>query len=261
MPAKITAHYTVAASKAELSRVACDYLLKELQSAIAKRGRARIALSGGTTPKEIFALLANEQDRYRNAIDWSAVEIFWVDERCVPPTDAESNYRMTRESLLDRVPIPQSQVFRMEAELEPEVAASRYESLLRNHFRLEGAESPSFDVVMLGLGADGHTASLFPGTAAVDEFGRLVVANHVPQKNCWRITLTWPVINQARNVAFLIAGADKAGPLQTLVKGPYNPDQQPSQLIRPASRILTLLCDQEAAQNTLPASSGEIEIE
>ena len=260
LPIKVVAHYSIAVDKSDLSRVAADYLLDEVQKAVAARGRARIALSGGSTPRELFARLADRADRYYDAMPWSAVEIFWVDERCVAPTDPESNFRMTRESLLDHLPISPNQVFRMEGEVEPELAASRYESLLRNHFRLEGAEAPAFDVVMLGLGVDGHTASIFPNTAAIYEFGRLVVANHVPQKNTWRITLTWSVINQARNVFFLIAGADKAEPLRALVKGPYNPDLLPSQLIRPANRRLALLCDRDAAQLTLPESCGEIEI-
>ena len=117
---------------------------------------------------------------------------------------------MTREAMLDHVPLKPEQIHRMEGELEPEVAAARYESELRNNFRLEGAESPRFDLVALGMGDDGHTASLFPHTEALHEMGRLVVANHVPQKDAWRITLTWPVINRASSVFFLIAGSDKA---------------------------------------------------
>ena len=119
---------------------------------------------------------------------------------------------MTREALLDHVPLRPEQIHRMEGELEPEVAAARYESELRNSFRLEGAECPRFDLVSLGMGDDGHTASLFPHTEALHEMGRLVTANQVPQKDTWRITLTWPVINHARSVFFLIAGADKAAP-------------------------------------------------
>ena len=129
---------------------------------------------------------------------WDKLELFWVDERTVPPDHPESNYRMTREALLDHVPLNPEQIHRMEGELEPEVAAARYESLLRNTFRLEGAETPRFDLIALGMGDDGHTASLFPHTAAIHEMGRLVTANQVPQKDTWRITLTWPVINHAQ---------------------------------------------------------------
>ena len=261
MSIKITVRYSIAADKVDLSRLAADYLLEQIQAAVAKRGRARIALSGGSTPKEMFARLADVAERYREAMPWSAVEVYWVDERCVPPSHIYSNFRMTQEELLELVPIPKDQIFRMEGELEPEVAASRYEAQLRNHFRIEGAESPRFDVIALGLGDDGHTASIFPHTKAVHEFERLVVANYVPQKDSWRITLTCPVINQGRSVFFLISGADKAVPLQRLVEGPRDPDLQPSQLIRPANGNLVLLCDVAATANLrLQASSGLLQI-
>jgi 6-phosphogluconolactonase len=164
---------------------------------------------------------------------------------------------MTREALLDQVPLRPEQIHRIEGELEPEVAAARYESELRNSFRLEGAESPRFDLIALGMGPDGHTASLFPHTDAIHEMSRLVVANHVPQqKQSWRITLTWPVINHASSVFFLIAGADKAAVLNEVLTGPRTPEQLPSQLIWPASGILTLILDQAAAA-LLPATDGE----
>ena len=147
---------------------------------------------------------------WRGRMPWDKLELFWVDERCVPPDNAESNYRMTREALLDRVPLGADQIHRMEGELAPEEAAARYESELRNSFKLEGAERPRFDLIALGMGPDGHTASLFPHTEALHEMSRLVTANHVPQMNTWRITLTWPVINRANSVFFLIGGADKA---------------------------------------------------
>ncbi len=145
----------------------------------------------------------------------------------------------------------------MEGELDPAAAAARYESLLRNAFRLEGAESPRFDLVALGMGPDGHTASLFPHTEAIHEMGRLVVANHVPQqKDSWRLTLTWPVIDQASSVFFLIGGADKAQILYEVLTEPQDPERLPSQLIWPSSGILTLILD-EAAAALLPATDGE----
>jgi len=159
---------------------------------------------------------------------------------------------MTKESLLSKVGIPESNVFRMEGELDPEEAASRYEATLRNSMKLEGAESPLFDLVLLGMGDDGHTASLFPHTEAINEMSRLVVANHVPQKDTWRISLTWPVINHAAEVAFEIIGADKAGVLAEVLTGPRDPEQLPSQLIRPANGKLLFLLD-EAAAAKLPA--------
>jgi len=187
-----------------------------------------------------------------------------VDERCVPPTGAESNYRMTNEAMLAHVPLPSAQVFRMEGELDPEVAASRYEATIRNAFKLEGAETPTFDLVLLGMGDDGHTASLFPHTEALNEMSHIVVPNHVPQKDTWRITLTWPVINQGREVAFLIEGAGKTQVLHDVFLGPYQPEVHPSQLIRPASGQLTLLLDSAAAAK-LPApadgsSTGILEL-
>jgi 6-phosphogluconolactonase len=162
---------------------------------------------------------------------------------------------MTREALLDQVPLAAVQVHRMEGELEPDVAAARYESFLRNAFRLEGAETPRFDLIALGMGPDGHTASLFPHTAALEEVGRLVVANHVQNKEAWRITLTWPVINQGASVFFLIGGADKAQVLSEVFTGPRDTDRLPSQLISPASGILTLILDKASAA-LLPATDG-----
>jgi len=144
----------------------------------------------------------------------------------------------------------------MEGELEPEVAAARYESELRNGFRLEGAETPRFDIVQLGMGPDGHTASLFPHTAALGEMSRLAVANHVQNKDAWRITLTRPVINRGASVFFLIGGADKAQVLKEVMMGPRDPERLPSQLIQPSGGILTLLLDKAAAA-LLPATDGQ----
>jgi 6-phosphogluconolactonase len=165
----------------------------------------------------------------------------------VGPTDPESNYGMVKAALLDKVPLERSQIFRIEGELDPEEAAARYESAIRAAFRLEGAELPKFDMVSLGMGDDGHTASLFPHTAALHELGRIAVANRVPQKDTWRITLTWPVINQAQDVSFLIKGSNKAEVLRRVLLGEYDPETLPSQLIRPANGRLTLLLDTEAA--------------
>jgi 6-phosphogluconolactonase len=158
--------------------------------------------------------------------------------------------------MLDRVPLRREQIHRIEGELEPKEAAVRYESELRSSFGLEGAGTPCFDLVALGMGGDGHTASLFPHTEAIREMSRLVVANHVPQKDAWRITLTWPVINHARSVFFLVAGADKASILKEVLTGPRDPERLPSQLIWPSSGILTLILDKAAAA-LLPAPNGD----
>jgi len=247
---KIT--YVVEPDPAGLAWRAAEHLAELIQEAVAARGRARIAVSGGSTPKATFALLADSGYPFVNRIPWPQVELFWVDERTVPPTDSESNYRMTRETLLDHVSIPPDHIHRIHGELEPEIAAAQYEFDLRRTFRLEGAEGPRFDVVILGMGDDGHTASLFPGTAAIHEMGRLVVANQVPQKDTWRVTLTWPVINHAREVFFLIAGQDKATRLKEVFLGPSDVERLPSQLIWPASGILTLILDAAAASQLPP---------
>ncbi|HUH63805.1 MAG TPA: 6-phosphogluconolactonase [Terracidiphilus sp.] len=249
--------YHVESDAAALARRAAQHLVEKAKEAVAGRGRARIAISGGSTPKAAFALMADLQQPWRAQMPWDKLELYWVDERCVPPDHADSNYRMTRQALLDHVPIPAAQVHRMEGELDPDAAAARYESELRNGFRLEGAETPRFDLIQLGMGPDGHTASLFPHTAAIHEMGRLVTANHVPQqKDSWRITLTWPVINQGASVFFLIGGAEKAERLKEVFTGPRDPERLPSQLIWPASGILTLILDKEAAA-LLPAPDAE----
>jgi len=241
---------------AALARRAAQYFAEMIEEAVDDHGRARIAISGGSTPQAAFALLADPNQPWRSRMPWENLEIFWVDERTVAPDHAESNYRMTREALLDHVPLAPEQIHRIEGELEPEVAAARYESELRNSFRLEGAELPRFDLVALGMGDDGHTASLFPHTGAIQELGRLVVANHVPQKDTWRITLTWPVIDHARSVFFMIGGADKAAILNEVFVGPRDPERLPSQLIWPASGILTLILDKASAA-LLPETNGE----
>jgi 6-phosphogluconolactonase len=230
-----------------LSNAAAEHFLEASKAAIAERGKARIAVSGGNTPKRTFELLANPSQPFLKAMPWEQIELYFVDERCVPPDDKDSNYRMTREALLEKVPLKAEQVFRVEGELEPEAAAARYETVLRSRFRLEGAEVPRFDVLALGMGDDGHTASIFPHTAAIHELGRVVVANHVPQKNTWRVTLTWPVIIEARDIFFLIGGKDKADPLHRVLQGPYDPETLPSQLIQPKSGKLLMLLDRDAA--------------
>uniref|UniRef100_A0A7V4XRQ5 6-phosphogluconolactonase n=1 Tax=Acidobacterium capsulatum TaxID=33075 RepID=A0A7V4XRQ5_9BACT len=263
MPRPFELEYRVFEDAAALSHAAAQHFVDCARAAVAQRGKARVAISGGSTPKSTFALLADPAQPYRAQMPWDQLEIYWVDERCVPPEDADSNYRMTRETLLDKVPIPASQVFRMEGERDPVEAAARYESVIRGQFRLEGAQGPVFDMLALGMGDDGHTASLFPHTEAIHELGRIVVANHVPQKQTWRITLTWPVIVEARDLFFLIAGKDKADPLQRVLEGPYDPETLPSQLIQPRSGKLLMLLDKTAAAN-LPAPGpdgvGKMEI-
>jgi 6-phosphogluconolactonase len=256
MANQLRIEYCVEPDASSLAERAARYFMEKTAAAAAQRGRARIAISGGSTPKAAFRLLADPAQPWREQMPWDKLDLFWVDERCVPPDHPESNYRMTREALLDHVPLRPEQIHRMEGELEPEVAAARYESQLRNSFRLEGAETPRFDLIALGMGEDGHTASLFPHTAAIHDLNHLVTANFVPQKDMWRITLTWPVINQGSTVFFLIGGADKAKILNEVMTGPRDPERLPSQLIWPAGGILTLILDKAAAA-LLPAPVGE----
>ena len=211
----------------------------------------------------MFALLADQTAPYFARVPWDRLHLFWVDERCVPPTDEESNYRMTNEAMLSKVPLPAAQIHRMKGELDPAIAASQYEAVLREEFGRERPGEPNFDLVLLGMGDDGHTASLFPHTAALYEMVALVVANHVLQKETWRITLTWPVINAGRQVAFLIEGTGKTDVLHDVLLGVYDPDARPSQLIRPASGKLTLLLDAAAAAKLPPPGadgSGTLEL-
>jgi 6-phosphogluconolactonase len=256
MAKDLKVEYSVMPDASALAVRAAEQFTQAAEKAVAERGRARIAISGGSTPKATFALLADAGNPWRTRMPWDKVEIFWVDERCVPPDHPDSNYRMTREALLDHVPLKPEQVHRMEGELEPMAGAARYESLLRNSFRLEGAESPRFDLIQLGMGPDGHTASLFPHTEALSEMAHLVTANHVVNKDAWRITLTWPVINNGSSVFFLIGGADKAGVVHEVFTGPNDPERLPSQLIWPSSGILTVILDKAAAA-LLPATDGE----
>jgi len=247
--------YFVDAGSEALAQRTAAYIAERTQEATRARGRARIAISGGNSPRRAFELLAEEP--FRGRIDWERVEIYWVDERAVPPDSADSNYRMAREALLSKVPLKQEQIFRVRGELDAEEAAAKYESDIRGSFRLEGAQMPAFDLIALGMGPDGHTASLFPYTGALHESMRIAVANHVlSQKVAWRITLTWPVINQGRDVFFLIEGEDKAEPLHKALLGDHNPEEIPSQLVRPANGRLTLLLDRAAA-SLLPAPGAD----
>jgi 6-phosphogluconolactonase len=202
----------------------------------------RIALSGGSTPKRVHQLLASTP-----GVRWEHLHVYWGDERAVPPHDEQSNYRMAQESLLAHVPVPANQVHRMRGELDPRHAADEYELVLRDTFGTHPPDTPSFDVSILGIGADGHTASLFPGTAALHETQRWVVANHVPQLDSWRITLTYPVINSARITTVLVTGAEKADAVRRIFD-PNEADRPPAAFIRPTGSLHWFL-DRAAARH------------
>jgi 6-phosphogluconolactonase len=257
MAKTIAVTYRVFGSREAFAQGAAQYYA----GLLAKNGQdhtpVRAAFSGGDTPRPVFELLADRAQPYREQVPWDKLEFFFVDERTVEPTSKDSNYGMARVALFNHVPLQPERIHRMYGELDPEEAAAKYESAIRNGFRLEGAEMPRFDVVSLGMGDDGHTASLFPHTAALHELGRIAVANEVPQKQTWRITLTWPVINQARDVSFMIMGEDKAEVLHRVLFGEYDPEALPSQLIRPANGRLMLLLDEAAAARLpQPAASA-----
>lgn len=233
----------IVSTPAELARAAAGHIAAMAEEATAAQGWFAIALSGGSTPRATYALLAT--DEYASRVDWRSIHIFWGDERCVPPDHPESDYRMAREALLDHVPIPSENVHRIDAELDPTQAADDYEQTLRAFFA--GQDTARFDLVLLGMGEDGHTASLFPGGQALDEHTRWVVANYVDSLSTWRITLTPPVLNAAANVTFLVAGQNKADTLRRVINGPHQPNTLPAQIINPSSGRLMWLVDEAAA--------------
>lgn len=209
------------------------------------RGRFNVVLSGGSTPRAFHTLLAAPP--YRDQVEWSQVHFYWGDDRCVAPDDPESNFRMARETLLDKVPIREAQIHRIHTEEDPVVAANLYADELRQDFALAEGQLPRFDLLYLGMGPDGHTASLFPHTAALAVTEKLVTANYVPKLAVNRITLTYPVLNNAAVIAFLVAGADKADALSAVLEGPRDPETYPSQLIAPRDGDLYWLADSAAA--------------
>ena len=229
----------------ELFAAAAEVVVGAATDAVAQRGRFTISLSGGSTPKSLFNLLATNA---RTVLPWERMFFFWGDERHVPPTDPDSNYRMAEETMLSKVPVPPGNVFRMAAE-NPDAAAvaEDYEKTLRKFFALEPGQVPVFDLILLGMGPDGHTASLFPGTAGLQEKSRLVIANWVEKMKTSRLTFTLPVLNAARCVTFLVSGTDKAAVLRTVLDGDVPAEQYPAKLLRPTDGKLIWLVDRAAA--------------
>jgi 6-phosphogluconolactonase len=236
-----------------LSKAAAFAFVRWAGEAVAARGRFTVALSGGSTPKRLYELLAAEPSR--SQIDWGRIEFFWGDERCVPPDHKDSNYRMAREAMLAHLPIPAEHIHRIQAERSDREAAARdYEAVLARVFGIgRGGEPPALDLILLGMGPDGHTASLFPHTKALEETQRWVVPNHVPQLNTDRLTLTRPILNRGRKVLFLVAGADKAERLAEVCAGPADPKRLPAQSIRPPQGELIWFVESAAAAR-LPSS-------
>ena len=243
---------SVIADAAALAAAAAERFVVAADHAIADRGRFIVALSGGSTPRRTFELLAREP--FASRVNWSRVHVVWGDERCVPPTSAESNYRMARESLLDHVPIPLENVHRMHGEDDPERAAASYEMTLRTLFQtLNGPPSAepgrNIDLALLGLGDNGHTASIFPGSAIVDEQARWVLSEYVSAVSMWRITMTAPLLNASTEILCLVSGRTKASILRQVLEGPRNPRELPAQLIAPTLGRTEWLVDRAAASD------------
>ena len=212
--------FRILADPASVVEATADRFVDAARSAIDERGVFRVALSGGGTPKQVYPLLL--EPRRRDAVDWRAVEFFWGDERSVPPDHPESNFGVAYQMLIAHLPdVRPDRIHRMPAEApDLETAALSYESELRLAFGARGSGPPAFDLIWLGMGPDGHTASLFPGSTALDEHERWVVGNWAPSQATWRMTLTFPVLDAGRDVLFVVTGADKAQALREIREGP-----------------------------------------
>lgn len=232
----------VCADIADLAHRAAVEWTRCADEAIVRAGRFAVALSGGNTPRALYARLADEE--FRSQIAWDRVHFFWGDERSVPADHPDSNYRMAYETLLSRVPVPQTNIHRIETERGPEKAAGEYEALLRDFFSSPPGTFPRFDLVLLGIGEDGHTASLFPGSAALEERERLVTAAYVEKLKTHRITFTLPLLNSAAAVAFLVSGKSKAAVVKEILRDGAN---LPAARVAPVNGKLSWFLDKEAA--------------
>jgi 6-phosphogluconolactonase len=230
---------------AAIAGQAASVFANAAERAVKERGVFRVAMAGGSTPKTLYALLVAEP--FRSQLPFEKMRLFFGDDRHVPPDHPDSNYRMVNENFIAKTPIKPEQVFRMETELQDtEKAALEYEQILRTQFALKPGELPRFDLMMLGMGNEGHTLSLFPATTALRDNGRLVVRTWVGKLYTERITCTAPVANNSAAVLFMIAGADKAPALKAVLEGPYEPDQLPTQYIKPENGKLIFLVDSAA---------------
>ena len=233
----------VLATAPDVFHAAAEEFVRLARTAIGAQGRFTVALSGGSTPKALYSLLASNYTNFA----WDRVFLFFGDERHVPPTDPDSNYRMVNESLLSKIAIPATNVYRMKAEnSDADAAAADYEKQLKGFFELEAGNFPRFDLILLGLGPDGHTASLFPDSEGLKEQSRLVIANWVEKFKTFRISFTFPVLNNAREVMFMAAGADKADIVHQVLEG-KNATEFPSQQVQPSDRKLIWMLDEAAA--------------
>ncbi len=230
-----------------VSETAALHFIRICNASTKANGKFSVVLSGGSTPKGMLSLLAT--DEYKKQIPWDKCHFFWGDERSVPPTHSDSNYKMATDALLSHIPVTSNQIYRMEAEkTDIHLAAQEYQNKIAAFFNSPNSGSPpQFDLLYLGMGPDGHTASLFPETSALDEKNKWVVPNFVPKFNTYRLTLTYLIINQAKNVIFLVAGKDKVPALKQVLQGPSAIDTYPSQGINPEKGSLLWLIDVDAA--------------
>jgi len=236
-----------------MSRAAAATIVDHISQSLQTRDAYSIALSGGSTPRRLYSLLANEAT-LREQIPWERIHFFWGDERRVPAGHPDSNYRMAYNALLSKVSIPSTNIHRIHAEdADADKAAADYEIEIRRFFGIEAGQIPQFNCVLLGMGADGHTASLFPATSALVENKRLVVANWVKKFQSHRFTLTLPVFNHAAQILFLVSGEDKADTLKAVLEGNRQPDRYPAQLIQPTHGEVTWFLDHSAASRLKPA--------
>ena len=233
----------------ELSRKAAEQFVALARQAIAARGRVSVALSGGSTPKALYSLLAT--GKFSEQLAWRQIHLFWGDERCVAPDHAESNFRMVKESLLSRILIPSENVHRMIGEIEPAIAATAYETELRQFLHLSQEKLPRFDLVLLGLGEDGHTASLFPGSSALNETEHFVATTYVEKLNAHRLTLTFPVINNAAQITFLIAGQSKGAVVKEILGNEAGGATYPAARIEPHSGECAWMITADAAAESV----------
>lgn len=235
-------------------RAAAEEFVGAANEAVKEKGSFTVALSGGSTPKKLYERLATDE-ALRAQVPWDKLHFFFGDERHVSPDDAESNFRMAQEAVFSKAPLKPEQIARIKGEYPDGAKAAReYERVLRDFFKLSDAQFPRFDLVLLGMGPEGHTASLFPGTKALYEKKRLAVSNWVGKFYTERITLTAPVFNNAARVIFLVQGEDKAPALKAVLEGPYEPEQLPAQLIQPKNGKLIWLVDRAAARMLQPAT-------
>lgn len=230
-----------------VSREAATRFVAAATQAVSAGGRFTVALAGGSTPERLYRLLAAAP--YREQVPWQSVHVFFGDERTVPPDDTQSNYRMAKGAMLDALPVPLGQVYRMEGERDPLAAATAYEQTIRDVFALDAGQMPRFDLILLGMGPDGHTASLFPQTVALDNYTDAVAPNFVAKLDTWRLTLTYPALNAAARVLFLVGGGDKAAAVREVLRGEANTAEYPSQGVLPTHGTVTFLLDEAAAAN------------